>query len=136
MNIVQIWQAVKLMGGQAPHQFIFQPNGSNVFSTIFFQNYISGHIYIYIYMKDAEWVETNEKSIFWFLRFLVLEIWSFFFQKRSQVFDENWVQNRPLLGKFLFHLVQLIPHIFCKFDHFWTTFYWSVTHLKIQECYP
>ena len=29
-----------------------------------------------IYRKDAQWTETNEKSIFRFLRFSIFEIWS------------------------------------------------------------
>ena len=39
--------------------------------------FISGHIY----MKDAKCAETNEKTIFLFLRFLVFEIWSFKFNQ-------------------------------------------------------
>ena len=35
---------------------------------------------VYIYMKDTECAETNEKSIFRFLRFLLSEI-GFFFKK-------------------------------------------------------
>ena len=40
------------------------------FSTNILKNVKSG----YIYMKDAECAETNEKSIF---RFLIFEMWSF-----------------------------------------------------------
>ena len=34
---------------------------------------------VHIYMKDAECAETNEKSMFRFLRFLVFEIWTFLY---------------------------------------------------------
>ena len=32
-------------------------------------------------MKDAKCAETIQKSVFWFLRFLGFEIWSFFYSK-------------------------------------------------------
>ena len=56
------------------------------FSTIFFQNFKSGHIY----MIDAECAETNEKLIF---PFLVFAIWSFLYSK----FDYFSVQNLQVL---------------------------------------
>ena len=45
-----------------------------------------------IYMKDAEYAETNEKSIFPFIRFS--KIWSFC-TKNWSLFDEFRIQNRP-----------------------------------------
>ena len=43
-----------------------------------------------IFMKDAHSAESNEKSIFQFLRFLVFEIWSFLYSKLV-IFDEfSW----------------------------------------------
>ena len=45
--------------------------------TNFFQNFKS----VQMYMKDAKCAETNKKSIFSFLRFLVFEIWTSLYWK-------------------------------------------------------
>ena len=57
--------------GEAPHQFFFCCQMDEIFFDKHF--FESGHIY----MKDAEYTETNEKSFFQFLQSLVFEIWSF-----------------------------------------------------------
>ena len=80
---------------------------------------------------------TNQKKI--------VQKWSNL-QKRCAILkihwkiDQFWVQisitQKLKIGKLIFHSFQLIAHIFCKFDHFWTTFFWLVTHLKIPVCHP
>ena len=47
-----------------------------------------------IFMKDVQWAETNEKSIF---RFLCFELWSILYPKIHQKIDQLWVQKRPYL---------------------------------------
>ena len=92
-----------------------------VFDIIFFKN---GHIY----MKDAECPETNEKSIFLYLQFLVSEIRANFY---SKLVSFRWILSTKLtitlqqiktgkIGKLIFHLFQLVAHISCKSYHFWT----------------
>ena len=73
-------------------------------------------------MKDAECAETNEESIFQFLRFLVFEIWSLVYSKLvnlSMNFEYKIDHNSKIkIGILTFHSFQLIAHLFCKFYHF------------------
>ena len=74
-------------------------------------------------MKDAKCADTNGKSIFWYL---VFEIWSFFYSKLvnfSLNFEykiDHISKNNNLISHY--KSFQLIPHLFCKFDHFWIFF--------------
>ena len=70
------FSGVAAVGGQVPHQF-FLAKLINSW-TIFFQNFKSVHIY----MKHAECAEINAK---WIFRFLVYEIWSFFYSNLDNI---------------------------------------------------
>ena len=88
-----------------------------------------------VYMKDAECAERNEKLIFRFMRFLVFGKWSFLYSKLinfSMDFECNIdykSKNKSRKnGKLIFRFSQLIAHLFCKFDHSWTTFFFGWWH--------
>ena len=74
-----------------------------------------------------------------FLRLSVFEIWSMLYSKSAHfqlIFSTiSTITQKLKIGKSIFHLLQHIPHLSCKFDHFWTIFsFWSVTHLKSLTC--
>ena len=65
--------SIQKHAGSKPHSFFFlsqMDKSIDPFYPIFRS--------IWIYMIDAEYAEMNEKSIFWFLLFLVFKIWSSF----------------------------------------------------------
>ena len=109
------------------HHIFFLAESIKCFSTNFFRNFKS----IHIYMKDTECAEMNE-LIFRFLGFLVFEIWSFFYKNWSTF---QWILSTKStitqkikiekIGKFISHSFQLIALLFCKFDHFWKTLFFG-----------
>ena len=70
-NLFQLGSSIQKYAGSRG-QFIQM---GKVVDKIFFLNFKSDHIY----MKDAECVETNEKSVFQYFWFLVCEIWLFLY---------------------------------------------------------
>ena len=76
-----------------------------------------------IYMKDAEWAETNRNR---FSDFLVFEIWSFLY---SKLFIFLWILStkstitrKIKIGKFIkliFHSIQHCAYLSCEYGHFW-----------------
>ena len=120
-------------GGKAPNNFSLA-KWINSWTFFFFQNFKSVHIY----MKDAEFAETNDKSIF---RFLILEIWWFLYSKLFS-FLFRWIFstkstitqkiNIGKIGKLNFQLFQDTTHLACKYDHFWTIFFVNNFMVKVK----
>ena len=84
-----------------------------------------------IYSKYLQWAETNENQFSDFGDFYFLS-WS---KNWPILSTKTTISQKPKIvkcGKLIFHSLQLIAHIFCKFDYFWTTFFWSLTYLKIK----
>ena len=66
-----------------------------------------------IYRKDAQWAETNAKSIFRFLTFLFLEFWLILLLIiHGKMYLVEYKTDH--IGKFIFHSFQHIPHLSCK----------------------
>ena len=84
------------VGGDGPHQMLWKISKIiKCFSTTFFQNFKSGHIYT----KDAKCAVTDEKSISCFLQFLVFEIWKKYQQKCLKLFPHKISINLTSLNK-------------------------------------
>ena len=81
--------------GKGPHSWTLQDHGAqppiNYFSQMDkFMDEKNQHFKsVQIYMNDVECAETNEASIFRFLRFLVFEIWAILYSQ----FLENFVEE-------------------------------------------
>ena len=89
-------------------------HNSQMFLTKFFK---SGQIY----MKDAQWAETNEKQIFQFLVFWGMVV--FVLKIRSFLCTKSTITQTLKIGELIFYSFQLIAHLSCKFDHFWRFFF-------------
>ena len=77
-------------------------------------------------LKNTEYAETNENSILWSLRFIVFEIYPFFYSKLVYFW---WILSPKLtiaqklkiwkIWKLMFLSIQRCAHISCKYGHFW-----------------
>ena len=66
----------------------------------------------------------DEKWIFRFLQFLFFGYIANLTNYEHKNDDYIWKTKKLLKSEnLIFHSFQLIAHIFCKFDHFWTTFF-------------
>ena len=85
--------------------FVRKKNSTFFFSKIYFFLKITFFRSVQIYMKDAEYVETDEKLIF---RISIFELWSFLYSKHSNF---RWIftitrENKSEISFSVFHSFQ------------------------------